>query len=138
VAPDRNTRIVAARRRSREEELCENSALLGRSLRPWSAHGSLAQTAVADAPLQETLEINRTRTIPASAGTCPFPIVRHVEGTYHIVTFYDSDGNVERTKFFVSRYSITDTNPANGRTETERSRSRSPGTMAISRPRARV
>jgi hypothetical protein len=49
----------------------------------------LAPLARADAPEQTTTPWDRTRVIPASAETCPFPIQVHSSGTIHTWTFSD-------------------------------------------------
>jgi hypothetical protein len=53
----------------------------------------LAPTALAGGPEQNTTPWNRTRVIPASAETCPFPIQVHSSGTIHTWTY--SDGTVK-------------------------------------------
>jgi hypothetical protein len=53
----------------------------------------LAPAALAGAPEQSTTPWDRTRVIPASAETCPFPIQVHSTGTIHTWTY--SDGTVK-------------------------------------------
>jgi len=78
--------------------------------------GALLLTGVASAiaPTTVSFEVNRTRVIPASVTGCGFDVVRHVEGTYYITTFYNADGSFAREVDRVSDYKITDTNPATG------------------------
>jgi hypothetical protein len=53
----------------------------------------LAPAALAGGPEQNTTPWDRTRVIPASAETCPFPIQVHSSGTIHTWTY--SDGTVK-------------------------------------------
>jgi hypothetical protein len=54
---------------------------------------TLAPVALAEGPEQATTPWDRTRVIPASAETCPFPIQVHSSGTIHTWTY--SDGTVK-------------------------------------------
>jgi hypothetical protein len=66
--------------------------------------------AAASAPSVTITPWNSTRTIAASADTCPFPIVVHSEGTFRESVY--SDGRDVTT---VSDFHITWTNPENGK-----------------------
>jgi hypothetical protein len=71
---------------------------------------ALAPFAAAAGPSVTITPFNSTRTIAASADTCPFPIVVHSEGTFRESVY--SDGRDVTT---VSDFHITWTNPENGR-----------------------
>jgi hypothetical protein len=49
----------------------------------------LVPSALAAAPVQESLDWNSTRVVPASAGTCAFDIQVHSEGVIHTWTYAD-------------------------------------------------
>lgn len=49
----------------------------------------LVPAAVAAAPVQESVDWNSTRVIPAGAETCAFPIQVHSEGLIHTWTYED-------------------------------------------------
>ena len=70
---------------------------------------ALAPIAAASAPAVTITPWNSTRTIAASAGTCPFAIVVHSQGTFRESVF--SDGRDVTT---VSDFHITWTNPDSG------------------------
>jgi hypothetical protein len=78
-----------------------------------AALGILAPTAAADQPVTIVTQIDRTRTIPASPETCPFPFIVHTEGVYR-ETVFSSGKDVAHTVDF----HITYTNPANGKSVT--------------------
>jgi hypothetical protein len=71
---------------------------------------ALVPVAVASAPSVTITPWNSTRTIAASADTCPFPIEVHSEGTFRESVY--SDGRDVTT---VSDFHITWTNAVNGK-----------------------
>jgi hypothetical protein len=77
-----------------------------------------AAPAAADGPDRISVEVDRTRVIPASETGCGFDIVRPSEGTFYITTFYNADGTVARQVLRVSSYKVTDTNPLSGKSVT--------------------
>jgi hypothetical protein len=74
---------------------------------------AIAPAAVADKPMTIVTHVDRTGTIPAGAGTCPFPFVFHTEGTFRETVFSDGKDVAHAVDFHV-----TYTNPANGKTLT--------------------
>ncbi|MCA0178200.1 MAG: hypothetical protein LCH77_01090 [Actinobacteria bacterium] len=56
-----------------------------------------------------------TRHVPAGGIYCDFPIERVRDGRLWTRTFYDSEGRVTRTQAWVSNYTYTLRNPANGK-----------------------
>lgn len=78
----------------------------------------VASPAIADAPLIEKIPWERTRTIAASAGTCPFDIVVHSSGTFTSKTYFDEDGNPTHNVLTVSDFHIEWSNPLSGRSLT--------------------
>jgi len=74
-----------------------------------------APVATAAAPTVVETTLDRTVTIDASPDTCAFPIVAHVEGGRRVTTFYDQDGNVVRRTILLHSFTITYTNPLNGK-----------------------
>lgn len=73
----------------------------------------LAPGAVADQPATTITHVDRTFTVPAGPGTCPFPFTGHTEGTFRETVF--SSG---RDVTHAVDLHITYTNPANGKTLT--------------------
>src|SRR5438874_8819384 len=67
-------------------------------------------TATADAPTVTEVQVDRTRVIQASPGTCPFDFVVHTQGVRRDTTF--SDGRVVT---ILHDFSVTYTNPVNGK-----------------------
>ena len=74
---------------------------------------ALAPAAAAAPPTIVTHEdVNRTRTLDV----CGFPITSHSEGVFTVWQYLDELGNVVKERYHVERsYTITLTNPANGR-----------------------
>jgi hypothetical protein len=79
---------------------------------------AFAGVATAGAPTTVSFDVNRTRVIPASITGCGFDVVRHVQGTYYVTTFYNSDGSFAREVDRVSNFTVTETNPLTGRSLT--------------------
>jgi hypothetical protein len=73
----------------------------------------LAPAAVADQPATTITHVDRTFTVPAGPGTCPFPFTGHTEGTFRETVF--SSG---RDVTHAVDLHITYSNPANGKTLT--------------------
>src|SRR5262245_52484536 len=73
----------------------------------------LAPGAVADPPATTVTHVDRTFTVPAGPGTCPFPFTGHTEGTFRETVF--SSG---RDVTHAVDIHITYTNPATGKTLT--------------------
>ena len=65
--------------------------------------------------LVEQVELNRDVVIPALPETCPFPIVAHIEGTRVVKDFTDQGGNLVRRVIQLRSFTITYTNPLNGK-----------------------
>jgi hypothetical protein len=78
----------------------------------------VASPAIADAPLIETIPWERTRTIAASADTCPFDIVVHSSGTFLSKTYFDEAGNPTHNVLTVSNFHIEWSNPVSGKSLT--------------------
>ena len=78
----------------------------------------MAPAALAGSPDMVKFEINTTRTISAAENGCGFDTVRHVEGTFYVTVYYDSDGNVAREVWRVSSFFVTDSNPLSGKSIT--------------------
>lgn len=74
---------------------------------------ALAPTAAADQPVTTVTTIDRTFTLPAGPGACPFPFIVHSQGTLRD-TVYSNGNDVTHAVDF----HITYTNPANGKTLT--------------------
>jgi hypothetical protein len=72
-------------------------------------------TADAAKPSVVVEQVDVTRTIPARPDRCSFPLVVHVEGASRTTTFFDNGGNVDRVVTLLDSYSISFTNPANGK-----------------------
>lgn len=65
-----------------------------------------------------SFQVDSTRTIPSSVNGCGFDTVRHSEGTFYVTIFYDNDGKDVREVWRVSSYTVTDSNPLNGKSVT--------------------
>ena len=72
---------------------------------------AFAPIAAADKPVTTEIHLDRTGTIAAGPGTCPFPFNFHTVGTLRETAF--SDG---KTVTHAVSFSVTYTNPANGKT----------------------
>jgi hypothetical protein len=64
--------------------------------------------------------VNDVRTIPAGAPFCAFPIERVLDGRLWTRTYTDDAGTVTREQRWVSAFSYTLRNPANGKELTSR------------------
>lgn len=73
----------------------------------------LAPGAVADQPTTTITHVDRTFTVPAGSGTCPFPFTGHTEGTLRETVFSSGKDATRAVDFH-----ITYTNPANGKSLT--------------------
>ena len=73
----------------------------------------LAPTAAADQPVTTITTVDRTFTLPAGSGACPFPFLVHSEGTLRKTVY--SNG---KTVTHAVDFHITYTNPANAKTLT--------------------
>jgi hypothetical protein len=73
----------------------------------------LAPTAAADQPVTTITNVDRTFTLPAGPGACPFPFLVHSEGTLRRTVY--SSGKVAT---HAVDFHITYMNPANGKTLT--------------------
>ena len=71
----------------------------------------LAPTAAADQPVTTITNVDRTFTLPAGPGACPFPFLVHSEGTLRKTVYSDGRAVTHAVDFH-----ITYTNPANGKT----------------------
>lgn len=69
----------------------------------------------ANPPTATETQINADIPIPASAGTCPFDIVAHVEGTRVVTDFTNQDGELVRRVIHLRNFKITYTNPLSGK-----------------------
>ncbi len=69
----------------------------------------------ANPPTATETQIDADIPIPASAGTCPFDIVAHVEGTRVVTDFTDQDGALVRRVIHLRNFTITYTNPLSGK-----------------------
>ena len=72
---------------------------------------ALAPSAAADQPVTTITNFDRTFTVAAGPGTCPFPFTGHTEGTLR-ETVFSSGKDVTHAVDFHVTYS----NPANGKT----------------------
>jgi len=72
-----------------------------------------APVAAVDPPATTITRIDRTFTLPAGPGACPFPFVVHSEGTLREIVFSSGKDVTHAVDFH-----ITYTNPANGKTLT--------------------
>src|SRR2546426_12744450 len=77
------------------------------------ALAALAPSAAADQPVTTITNFDRTFTVAAGPGTCPFPFTGHTEGTLR-ETVFSSGKDVTHAVDFHVTYS----NPANGMTLT--------------------
>src|SRR2546426_7899477 len=77
------------------------------------ALAALAPSAAADQPVTTITNFDRTFTVAAGPGTCPFPFTGHTEGTLR-ETVFSSGKDVTHAVDFHVTYS----NPANGKTLT--------------------
>ena len=59
--------------------------------------------------------VNDTRVVPAGAPFCDFPIVRVRDGQLWTRTYTAADGTVTQVQRWVSAYTYSLSNPANGR-----------------------
>ena len=73
----------------------------------------LAPGAGADPPATTITNVDRTFTVAAGPGTCPFPFTGHTEGTFRETVFSSGRDVTHAVDFH-----ITYTNPANGKTLT--------------------
>jgi len=71
----------------------------------------LAPTAAADQPVTTITNVDRTFTLPAGPGVCPFPFLVHSAGTLRKTVYSDGKAVTHAVDFH-----ITYTNPANGKT----------------------
>ena len=77
--------------------------------------GLVVSVAAANAPTVTKTEVNRDVLIAASADTCPFDIVAHVEGTRVVTDYTDRDGNLVRRVILLRQFTITYANPLSGK-----------------------
>src|ERR1700745_3500057 len=76
-----------------------------------AAMAVLASSAAADQPVTTITNIDRTFTVAAGPGTCPFPFTGHTEGALR-ETVFSSGKDVTRP----AASTVTYTTPANGKT----------------------
>jgi hypothetical protein len=74
---------------------------------------ALAPGAAADQPVTTVTQVDRTFTVAAGPGTCPFPFNGRTEGTFRETVFSNGKDVTHAVDFHV-----TYTNPANGKTLT--------------------
>jgi hypothetical protein len=77
------------------------------------ALAALAPGAAADQPVTTITNVERTFTVAAGPGTCPFPFTGHTEGTLRETVFSNRTDVTHAVDFHV-----TYSNPANGKTLT--------------------
>ena len=77
------------------------------------ALAALAPSAAADQPVTTIMNFDRTFTVAAGPGTCPFPFTGHSEGTLRETVFSSGKDVTHAVDFH-----ITYSNPANGKTLT--------------------
>jgi hypothetical protein len=73
----------------------------------------LSAQAAGAPPSVVTVDVDRTRTIPAG-DLCDFDVVLHSEGTSRTTTYTDNAGNFDRFSVHLSHWKTTFTNPATG------------------------
>lgn len=81
-----------------------------------SSGAGLPTIVVASAPDQMVIHVNRTTVL----GVCGFPILRHDLGNVRFQDHDDQDGNFVFENAIATRYTITFTNPDNGKSLTSR------------------
>jgi hypothetical protein len=73
-----------------------------------------ATTGFASGSSHFSLDVDQTQTI----GVCGFPVVRHDVGTLQFADRFDASGNLVSENAIFTNWSITFTNPANGKSVT--------------------
>ncbi len=89
----------------------QRRSFLGAAVIALVALAVLAPTAAADQPVTTITNVDRTFTLPAGPGACPFPFLVHSEGTLRTTVYSNGKAATHAVDFH-----ITYTNPANGKT----------------------
>lgn len=89
----------------------QRRSFLGAAVIAVVALAVFAPTAAADQPVTTITNVDRTFTLPAGPGACPFPFLVHSEGTLRTAVYSNGKAATHAVDFH-----ITYTNPANGKT----------------------